>query len=199
MKIQTFTFGWLSTNCYIAHSQNTRDAIIIDPGFDSPIEAEQIIRYIDAEALKVQLIVNTHGHSDHASGNRSLQEKYNLPVCIHEADAQLLTDENCGVSGPDVLLKDGEVIEFGDSKLTVIHTPGHTAGSICLLAADLIFTGDTLFAGSIGRTDFPGSSHSDMMLSLEKLKRLPDGLVVYPGHGLSSFLGEEKRVNPFLV
>ncbi len=199
MKIRTFTVGWLSTNCYVMHSQHTRDAIVVDPGFDNLLEADQIIRYLDSEALKVKFVINTHGHSDHVSGNRTLQEKCHVPVCIHAADAQLLRNETGSVSGPDVLLKDGESIGFGDSKLTVVHTPGHTKGSICLLATNLIFTGDTLFAGSIGRTDFPDSSYTDMLLSLEKLKQLSDGLVVYPGHGPSSLLCEEKRTNPFLV
>jgi glyoxylase-like metal-dependent hydrolase (beta-lactamase superfamily II) len=181
------------------HSKNTREAIVIDPGFDFPVEADQIFRYVDAETLKVKFVVNTHGHWDHIGGDQTIQERYNVPICIHEFDAHLLREEIGNTSGPIVMLKEGSLIEFGDVKLKVIHTPGHTDGSICLLAAYLIFTGDTLFAGSAGRTDFPGSSYTDMVSSLDKLKKLPDDLIVYPGHGPSTLMGEEKRSNPFLL
>jgi hydroxyacylglutathione hydrolase len=198
MKIQTFTVGRLSTNCYVVHSQNTTDAIVIDPGFDYPFEAEQIFHYVDAETLTVKFVVNTHGHSDHISGDQLMQKRYHVPVCIHEFDAHLLSETIDRESATDVMLKHGSLIEFGDEKLRAIHTPGHTKGSICLLADKVIFTGDTLFAGGIGRTDFPGSSYSDMMKSLEKLQQLPESLVVYPGHGPPTLIGEEKRSNPFL-
>jgi len=197
MLIETFPVGMLSTNCYVAYAQ-TKEAIIIDPGLDFSSEAQQISNYIKQESLKVKLIVNTHGHPDHVSGNAIFQEKYNVPIYIHKYDAQFIEGVNKGKFPANVLLAEGSLIRFGSESLKVIHTPGHTPGGICLLGERLIFTGDTLFAGSIGRTDFPESSASDMRLSLQKLVQLPDNLIVYSGHGPTSIMGEEKRTNPFL-
>jgi glyoxylase-like metal-dependent hydrolase (beta-lactamase superfamily II) len=198
MLIETFTVGSLSTNCYVVSSQQTKDAIIIDPGLDFSSEADQIFDYITQAGLKIKLIVNTHGHPDHISGDAIFQEKYEVPICIHRFDAASLESlENANFPSA-VLLEDGSSIKFGNESLKVMHTPGHTPGSICLLGERLVFTGDTLFAGGIGRTDFPGGSDSDMRLSLQKLVRLPDYFLIYPGHGPSSIMGEEKRVNPFL-
>ena len=197
MLIETFTVGLLSTNCYVASSQQTKDSIIIDPGFDFSSEAQQILDYIEQGELKVKLIVNTHGHSDHINGDAFFQEKYNVPIYIHRLDASAL-EEFEKDKFPNFLLEDGSLIGFGDESIKVLHTPGHTPGSICLVGERLIFTGDTLFAGGIGRTDFPGGSVTDMRCSLQKLMLLPDNFLVYPGHGASSIMGEEKRVNPFL-
>jgi glyoxylase-like metal-dependent hydrolase (beta-lactamase superfamily II) len=199
MFIETFTVGSLSTNCYVVSSQQTKDAIIIDPGLDSSSEADQIFDYITQAGLNVKLIVNTHGHPDHIGGDARFQEKYNVPICIHRFDAASLEGlENVNFPSA-VLLEDGSLIKFGNESLKVMHTPGHTPGSICLLGERLVFTGDTLFAGGIGRTDFPGGSDRDMRLSLQKLVHLSDYFSVYPGHGPSSTMGEEKRVNPFLT
>jgi len=198
MLIETFPVGMLSANCYVVNSQQTKDAIIIDPGLDFPSETQQILDHIKRGALKVKLIVNTHGHSDHISGDAVFQEKYNVPIYIHKYDAQAIEGVNKGKFPANVLLEDGSVIQFGDESLKVMHTPGHTAGCICLIGDRLVFTGDTLFAGSIGRTDFPESSANDMKRSLKKLAQLPDNFLVYPGHGPTSQMGEEKRVNPFL-
>ena len=198
MLIETFTVGMLSTNCYVANSQQTKEAIIIDPGLDFPSETQQIFDYITQAELKVKLIVNTHGHSDHISGDAIFQEKFNVPICIHKYDAPSIEGITKGKFPANVLLEDGSLIQFGDESLKVMHTPGHTPGSICLIGKRLVFTGDTLFAGGIGRTDFPGGSDSDMRLSLQKLVRLPDNFLIYPGHGAASIMGEEKRGNPFL-
>ena len=199
MLIETFMVGSLSTNCYVVSSEKTKDAIVIDPGLDFSLEADEIFDYITQAGLKVKLIVNSHGHPDHISGDAIFQEKYNVPICIHRSDAASLEGlENVNFPAA-VLLEDGSLIEFGDESLKVMHTPGHTSGSICLLGERLVFTGDTLFAGGIGRTDFPGGSDSDMQLSLQKLMRLPEYFLIYPGHGSKSTLGEEKRVNPFLT
>jgi len=199
MLIETFTVGSLSTNCYVVSSQQTKDAIIIDPGLDFSSEANQIFDYITQAGLNVKLIVNTHGHPDHISGDAIFQEKYNAPICIHRLDAASLEGLENRNSPAAVLLEDGSLIKFGNESLKVMHTPGHTPGSICLLGERLVFTGDTLFAGGIGRTDFPGGSDSDMRLSLQKLTRLPEYFLVYPGHGPTSIMGEEKRGNPFLT
>jgi hydroxyacylglutathione hydrolase len=198
MQIQTFSVGMLSTNCYVVNCPETEEAIIIDPGFETSFEAEQIIRFVDAKALKVKFIVNTHGHKDHVSGDIVLKRKYGISICIHTSDAHCLSDLGEKLSPANVLLEDEGVLKFGQLSLRVMHTPGHTLGSISLVGEKNVFTGDTLFAGGIGRTDFEGGSDRDMRRSLEKLLRLPDSYVIYPGHGAVSTMGEEKRVNPFL-
>jgi hydroxyacylglutathione hydrolase len=198
MLIETFTVGMLSTNCYVVSCEETKEAIIVDPGLDFAVEAEPIFRYIDKEKLKIKSIVNTHGHSDHTNGDDVMQKKYDVPICIHGLDASFLEALEKHDLPSNVLLKDGDAVKFGTVSLKVLHTPGHTPGSICLIDDKVAFTGDTLFAGSIGRTDFPESSPEDMDDSLRILLGLPDRLMVYPGHGEVSLMGEEKRMNPFL-
>jgi glyoxylase-like metal-dependent hydrolase (beta-lactamase superfamily II) len=121
-----------------------------------------------------------------------------VPICIHAKDAQFLLGSGESIPPANILLEDEGLLKFGQSSLKVMHTPGHSRGSVSLVGEKLVFTGDTLFAGGIGRTDFTGGSARDMKLSLEKLLRLPDYFVVYPGHGPTTILGEERRVNPFL-
>jgi len=198
MFVEAFTVGYLSTNCYVVNSQLTKEAVIIDPGLDDRSESLQILEYVDLERIKVKFIVNTHGHPDHVHGNALLQEKYNVPVCVHRLDAAYVKVKEKSTLPASVLLEDGFLVKFGDDSLRVMHTPGHTPGSICLLGEKLVFTGDTLFAGSIGRTDFPGGSYQQIQSSLQKLARLPDYFLVYPGHGPTSMIGEEKSSNPFL-
>jgi hydroxyacylglutathione hydrolase len=199
MQVETFAVGMLSTNCYVANCAKTKEAIIIDPGLDYVAEAQPIFNYIDKERLKIKYVVNTHGHSDHVTGDGVIQKKYLVPICIHELDASFLELIEQHDPSKDVLLKDGDVVQFGDECLKVMHTPGHTMGSICLLGEKVMFSGDTLFAGGIGRTDFAESSHADMEVTLKKLMGLPDGLLVFPGHGGASLMGREKRSNPFLT
>jgi hydroxyacylglutathione hydrolase len=198
LLIETFTVGMLSTNCYVASCHDTKETIIIDPGLDYTSEAQPIIDYIEEAELKVKYIVNTHGHNDHVKGDAIFQEKYNIPICIHKLDAYFLDNLPKSKAPDNILLEEGNLIKFGKETLTVLHTPGHTRGCICLVGDRIAFTGDTLFAGGIGRTDFPEGSMMDMNRSLQKLERLPDNLLIYPGHGESSMIGEEKRVNPFL-
>jgi glyoxylase-like metal-dependent hydrolase (beta-lactamase superfamily II) len=203
-----FTVGRFLTNCYIITCRETREAIVIDPGLEDKDEAERVLNCIRDNSLKPKSVVNTHGHPDHTCGN-AIAKNYNVPIMIHKDDAYLM-----GIFGKelaqtlgfknfsppsDILLNDGDSIVFGNNKLSVIHTPGHSQGSITLLEKNAIYTGDTLFAGSIGRTDFPESSEIQMKTSLEKLKKLPDKLAVYPGHGPATTLGIEKRENPFLT
>jgi len=199
MLIETFTVGLLSTNCYVAHSQLTKEAIIIDPGLELPTEAQQIFDYIKEAGLKPKLIVNTHRHEDHTSGNVAIQSEYNIPIYIHKLDATALEDMEKDNFPQPVLLEEGNTISFGNETLRIMHTPGHTPGSICLIGDRIAFTGDTLFAGGIGRTDFSGGSDIEMERSLKRMMSLPDPLMIYPGHGPTSIMGEEKRVNPFLV
>lgn len=199
MLIETFTVGMLSTNCYVVSSKQNKEAIIIDPGLEFSSEAQQIFNYISKSHLEVKLILNTHGHQDHISGDSIFQKKLNVPIYIHKYDALSLENLEKGNFPAPILLEDGSSVKFGDESLTVMHTPGQTPGSICLVGEKLVFTGDTLFAEGIGRTDFPGGSMKEMDASLKKLVRLPDYFLIYPGHGPSSVIGEEKMVNPFLV
>jgi glyoxylase-like metal-dependent hydrolase (beta-lactamase superfamily II) len=208
MMVKMFTVGGFFTNCYVVGCEQTNEAILIDPGFDDNYEAEKIFKFIDGKNLKLKLIVNTHGHLDHICGNGMSKEKYKVPIIIHEYDAYMLgkVGKSIGTffgfkgSSPpaDAILRDGDLVKFGRIILKVMHTPGHSRGSISLIGAKEVFTGDTLFCGSIGRTDFPGSSESDMQMSLKKLTYLPDDFIVYPGHGPQTTMGEEKSNNPFL-
>lgn len=208
MIVQMFTVGKFFTNCYVVSCEQTKEAIIIDPGFDGSFEAEKIFKFIDENALTLKFIVNTHGHPDHTCGNEMVKEKFHAPILIHEYDAHMLGESGKEIeeffgfesSSPpaDILLHDEDLVKFGGITLKVVHTPGHSRGSISLLGEKEVFTGDTLFLGSIGRTDFPESSELDMRLSLKKLASLSDHFVVYPGHGPVTKLGEEKRSNPFL-
>ena len=197
MLVKTFTVGMLSTNCYVASSQETKEAIIIDPGLDFSSEAEPILDYIASNKLNVKFIVNTHGHDDHIKGDEFFHQKFNVPICIHILDEHFIEDLEKSIFPPNILFKDGNLIKVGNETLKVLHTPGHTPGSICLFDKKLVFTGDTLFAGGIGRTDFPGGSISEMRNSLKKLMELPLNLLLYPGHGENSIIVEEKKSNPF--
>ena len=209
LMTKLFEVGMYLTNCYILSCKDTRQAAILDPGFGSHKEAEQALDYIESNSLEPKFIVNSHGHPDHTCGNKVFKELYNVPICIHEADAYMLGESgvetaryfgfNCISPPADVLLREGDYVKFGDVTLKVVHTPGHSQGSVVFLGETEVFTGDTLFAGSIGRTDFPGSSEVLMHDSLRRLMRLSDYFVVYPGHGPKTRMGEEKRVNPFLL
>ena len=198
MQIQNFSVGILSTNCYVVSCPETKAAIIIDPGFDASYEVEQITRFVDENALKVKFIVNTHGHPDHTRGDMVLKRKYNVPICIHRYDAHCLDGLGETIAPANIFLEDNGLLTFGQMSLKVLHTPGHTLGGISLVGEKLVFTGDVLFAGGIGRTNFVGGSYRDMRWSLERLMHLPDDYFVYPGHGAFSTIGKEKRVNPFL-
>ncbi|MEM1563182.1 MAG: MBL fold metallo-hydrolase [Candidatus Bathyarchaeia archaeon] len=209
MIIKMFTVGRLFTNCYVAACPETWEAIIIDPGFESASEAEKVFRFVEENSLRLKYTINTHGHSDHICGNGIVKRKFQTPILVHEKDAFMLGPlgkviakffgfNNTSPSA-DILLKDGDYIRFGKIALKVMHTPGHSPGSISLMGKNEVFTGDTLFAGSIGRTDLPQSSELDMKKSLKKLANLPDDFKVYPGHGPTTTIGEEKRSNPFLI
>jgi hydroxyacylglutathione hydrolase len=200
--------GMFSTNCYVVSCTETLSSVIIDPGFESKIEAEKVFSYIASNSLKMKLIVCTHGHPDHNSGNELVKDRFQVPICIHENDAYMLGESGRAIAkyfgynavspSPDRLFHEGDCVEVGDEFLRVLHTPGHSPGSITLLSERVLFSGDTLFAGSIGRTDFPGSSNSQMLDSLKKLIRLPSLSLVYPGHGSETTMEVERQSNPFL-
>lgn len=194
MFVKMFTVGMIETNCFIVGDTKTEEAVVIDPGFDSASEAKGILSEIERNRFRVKFIINTHGHPDHTSGNKRMKEATGAPILIHEYDAPLLQNPTA-----DKTLREGDIIELGEVKLRVLHTPGHSKGSIALLGADAVFVGDTLFAGSIGRYDIPGGSLEEIMNSIRnKLLILPDNLKVYPGHGPITTIGEERRTNPFL-
>ena len=205
MKISQLEVGSLGTNCYITYCENTKKAVIIDPGGD----AAKILAAVSREGLLVEAIINTHGHADHVLANVKLQEATGAPIWIHSADADMLGSGSRNLSAflggatscgkADRLLTDGEVLPIGDFSLTVLHTPGHTPGGISLLFDKTVFVGDTLFAESIGRTDFPGGSYSQLINSIKtKLMTLDDEVKAYPGHGPATTIGWERRQNPFI-
>lgn len=191
MIIKCFKVGWLSTNCYIIGCKETKEAVLIDPGLETEAEAELILDYTKKNSYQVKYIVNTHGHPDHISGNAVIKQATGAPILIHEKASDHVE--------ADRKLRDGDIIRVGNFKLVVLHTPGHTPCGICLLGNNVVFTGDSLFAGSIGRTDFPGGSFQQLITSIRtKLLPLPDNFKVYPGHESSSTMGHEKKYNPFL-
>ena len=195
MKTKLFVVGLLSTNCYLV-TDFEKEAIIIDPGLENNNEFSKITSYIKEKGLEIKFILNTHGHSDHVSGNIILQNEYNCPICIHEKDAPLLEKFN-KISRIRKLIE-GDLLNFGKTTFKIMSTPGHTPGGISLIGENIVFTGDTLFSKGIGRMDFPGGSKNDMKKSLEKLMLLPNNYIVYPGHGSITSIGEEKVGNSFL-
>ncbi len=206
MILETLTVGGLATNCYILGDEETRQAVVIDPGGDFEI----IKTHIKKLRLEVKHIILTHGHIDHIGALSQLKKATQADILIHSKDSAMLSDPGQNLSflsGDDViavkadrLLQEGDIIEYGRIKLEVLQTPGHTRGSISLVTDRMIFTGDALFCGSIGRTDFPGSSHQELIRSIkDKLLSKDDDFVVHPGHGPSSTIGEERRNNPFLT
>ena len=191
MIVKRFTVGWLSTNCYVVGCEETREAAVIDPGMDSEREAEPILDFIKQNNLHIKYIINTHGHPDHVAGNAIIKKATGAPILIHESNSENVQ--------ADTKLHDGNILQVGTLKLAVLHTPGHTPDGISLLGENLVFTGDALFAGSVGRTDFLGGSYEELMRSIKtKLLAIPDSFKVYSGHGPSTTIGDEKKYNPFL-
>lgn len=206
MKVHSFLIGPLETNAYLLIDGSGPLAILIDPG----LESEGIYDVIRQERLQLAAIVNTHGHFDHVCGNAFFKAKTGAPILLHSDDMELWRQApqqalSFGFRVPDLpvpdrLLTDGEEVVVGESRLRVIHTPGHTPGGICLYGDGVVFVGDVLFAGSIGRTDLPGGSLDLLLDSIRaKLLSLPDETVVYPGHGPATTIGEERLRNPFLT
>lgn len=205
MKLNQLTVGQLGVNCYIVSCEYTKEALVIDPGDN----AEKILEKIDQENLQLKYIVNTHGHADHIGANHILKNKTNAAIAIHADDAPMLGDPKLNLSvyigasiisdDADIILNAGDSITIGNINLSVLHTPGHTKGGICLLTEGILFSGDTLFAESIGRCDFPDGSMTDIIYSIKnQLMNLPDTVKVYPGHGPTTTIGWERNHNPYL-
>jgi hydroxyacylglutathione hydrolase len=200
--IKRLVVGSLSANCYIVGTEAAGEGMVIDPGGN----AEDINRAITDSGLEVKIIVLTHGHSDHIAALRDIQDRTGAEVAIHTEDADFLeTSSQFGISyrtphPPDRLLHEGDSIEISSMSFSVIHTPGHTPGSICLLTGDKVFTGDTLFRKGIGTTLMPGSNRRQLIDSIQtKLMVLPDNTIIYPGHGRETTIGAERRDNPYVT
>lgn len=213
MHIEPLVVGPLEANCYLVACPESHQAMIVDPGGDAPAILDAL-RRIDPKAVP-RWLVNTHGHGDHIGANAEIKKAYpEIRIAVHADDAAALTSParnlsplaGMSIKSPpaDVRLRDGEMIEVGTERFTVIHTPGHTPGGICLFHGagkrPLLFSGDTLFAQSIGRADLPGGDMSRLLRSIaERLMTLPDATLVYPGHGPMTTIGEERRHNPFFA
>ncbi|HHY10809.1 MAG TPA: MBL fold metallo-hydrolase [Firmicutes bacterium] len=204
MKIKRFVVNPLAVNCYVVYQG--RRGILIDPGE----AAQEVLDFIDSLQLEILAVVNTHAHADHIAGNDWFREKTRAPLWIHEAEEGFLGDAGLNLSSylrqdlslapADRLLKEGDRIVIGKSTLEVLHTPGHSPGSISLYGEEeaVLFSGDTLFKSSVGRWDLPGGDHGALQKSVLRLGRLPLGTKVYPGHGEATTIAEEIKNNPFL-
>ena len=202
--------GDFQTNCYVVReNESASDCVLIDAGLD----ARDLVAFLHEHHLRPVAVVLTHGHIDHIEGLGAIRKAFaGVKVYIHKLDADLLADPDVNLSAlaggnfvterADVLLEDGQTIKEAGVSLVVLHTPGHTPGGICLYAEPeaVLFSGDTLFADSVGRTDFPGGSMEQLLAGIrDKLLNLPDQTVVRPGHGNRTTIGREKRLNPFLI
>ncbi len=203
--IKDLVVGPLMANCFICGCSKTKEAVVIDPGGD----ANTILLSLADSKLKAKYIINTHGHFDHVSANGKMKDATGADILIHPLDAPMLEklSSNAAFFGVSVensppcdqTLEEGDTVSFGDITLKVIHTPGHTPGGISLYTNGVVFVGDTLFAGSIGRTDFPGGDFSTLISSIKtKLFKMEDDIRVFSGHGPETSIGTEKRHNPFV-
>jgi glyoxylase-like metal-dependent hydrolase (beta-lactamase superfamily II) len=205
IKVKKVKTGIIDENCYLVYDTATKYTAIIDPGED----VGQIIDIIDAENLNPEILINTHGHYDHVSGDDKIRLKYKIPLAVHKDEVEMLADPkknasfiwgvSVAVKEPEILLKDNQDIKLSFTTFKVLSTPGHSKGSICLLCESYLFTGDTLFAGTIGRTDLWGGNNETILQSLEKLKKLDPSITVCPGHGSMTTIANELKHNPFLI
>lgn len=205
MKIQKFIVGLMGTNCYFLIGNNSDECAVVDPG----AEAGRIIQKLEEKKLKCTHILLTHAHFDHIMALETVREATGAPVFVHEADSEFLTDNdlNCmsvfssekiKINPAENLLKDGDVLEIAGERIRVMHTPGHTPGSVCFLCGSDIVSGDTLFRGSIGRYDLPGGDFMTLLSSLKAISELDGDRRIYPGHGPSTTLTREREANLYL-
>ena len=193
------------TNTYLVWDEDSMEAMLIDVAAPS----KEIINEIKSLNLKLKFLINTHGHGDHIGGNKSIKQNFDIQLLIHEDDAETITDPHKNLStfwgdgiispSADIKLKGGEKFKLGNKEFTIIHTPGHSEGGISILIKNLLFSGDTLFAGAIGRDDLTGGDYNTLVKSIrEKLFKLPDDTIVLPGHGPITTIGREKKGNPYV-
>ncbi|WP_299977153.1 MBL fold metallo-hydrolase [Desulfobacula sp.] len=205
MIIKKLEVGPIMANCFILGCESTKQAVVIDPGDD----ADRILMELAKSELKVKYLINTHGHFDHVSANKRMKEATGAQIAIHPEDEPMLHELSqsalmFGLSSEnsppaDILLEDGDEVTFGEITLQVIHTPGHSKGGISLYTKGHLFAGDTLFSGSIGRTDLPGGDYDTLISNIKKkLLIFDEDTIVYTGHGPETTIGNEKRMNPFL-
>lgn len=207
MIIKKLEVGPFASNCYIVGSENNKEGMIIDPGD----EAKRILNEVKDLGLDIKIVALTHGHIDHIGALKEVKEATGAQVAIHTDDVRVLKDKFLSIflgirhrspPPPNRLLNDSDTISVGEFKFTVIHTPGHSQGSICLLGEGVLFSGDTLFNYGVGRSDLPGSggNHNQLIDSIQRrLLVLDDNIKVYPGHGPDTTIGAERRGNPFLI
>lgn len=210
IAIRNFIFNELEVNSFVLYDE-TKECIIVDPACNSEMQRRELFSFVDGNQLKTRFIINTHGHFDHVFGNSWVKSTFQCPLLIHRNDLPLLeqADKYGGIFGfnvslspmPDQFLNHGDIIRFGSSELEIIHVPGHSPGSVVLYARDdkFVIGGDVLFKGSIGRTDLPGGDYNLLIRGIrEKLMILPEGTVVWTGHGPKTTIGREHDTNPFL-
>ena len=194
LKVHTLTLGSYQTNCYIIHEEASKTCCVIDPGYD----ADRILDKLDALGLTLEAILLTHGHFDHVGAVKELAAETQCDVYLCPEDLSMPPMMTAGPLYHTKTYVEGTQLSLAGLDITVLHTPGHTPGSVCLLTGNTLFSGDTLFAGSCGRTDLPGGSWSDILKSLRRLAALEGNYWVYPGHAESTTLAQEKRYNPYL-
>lgn len=205
MILERRNVGIYGVNCYILGDEDTNKGAVIDPGGS----VEEILKTIREHELNIEYIILTHAHGDHIGGVPQLKNLTNAKVIAHKDEKELLNDKeknltstmSCGVVeiDADEYVKDGEILKLGNLDLKIIHTPGHTPGGMCILVDNIMFSGDTLFAGSMGRCDLFGGNYDEMQKSLKKLSKLDDEITVFSGHGPATRLGVEKVTNPYMV
>lgn len=212
MTVKKFTVNPFQMNCYIYYDDTSKKGVIIDPGAYDDFEKSEIIEYIKKNDITIELILNTHGHIDHILGNDWAYGYFNKPIIMHKDDLPLIEQsitqaELFGLSFPQPpiphkFINENETINFSNTELKIIHTPGHSPGSICFVDINekLIFAGDTVFSGSIGRTDLWMGDYDLLISSIKnKILTLPDDFIIYPGHMENTAIGVEKKSNPFLI
>lgn len=194
LQIKTLTLGQYETNCYILYHEDSAECVVIDPGY----EPERILKAVSTLGKRVAAILLTHGHFDHVGGVREIFARTDCDIYLCPEDCRMPENMTAGALCYTNSFADGDILNLAGMTIQVIHTPGHTPGSVCLICEDSMFAGDTLFAGSCGRTDLPCGSWTDLEHALQRLKALPGDYRVYPGHGEATTLAEEKMYNPYL-